>query len=565
MEARDEADRKLGMSHGMRHVVACAALVLLTVGVFSSALENEFVNFDDWPLIENNGAIRSLSWPTVGRAFTHLNNDTWLPLRMLSYAVDYEVWGLNAFGYHLTNIALHSANVVLVYAVLLRLVGGAPLAWLGAALFAVHPVQVEAVSWAAGRRDVLYGCFFLWSLLAFLWYEEGRRWRRGAYVASVLLFAAAMLSKASGMMLPAVLGLIVLLSRDEKGTAVWRRLRVCVPHGLVAAAMVAVHFHVAQQAGVVKPTALGQRVASMPWAFATYWRLLFLPVHLSTPHARPPVSWADEFGVAVASLAAFVAVLALVWWSAPLRRTAVLWLGWWFLLLLPVSQIIPLSMLVAERYLYMPIVGACAFGAALLGDLAKARRRLVVACAVAVLALMAVTTHARNRVWANSREFWHDGVAKWPGAPVPRIGLAAVYIENGSPLRAWRLYMDVLLPGGTAWSERDEHRSLVRQGMLMTYDRVGRRLERRGRSDEALAVYERTASVWPRRVDVHARLAEAYERRGMREAAHTQVARARGLYEEQRENGDEAFRTLVQRYPWVDGWMKRREGGPVLR
>ncbi len=194
------------------HVVGAIALVALTAGTFSNALQNEFVNFDDWPLIEHNAQIRSLTWDNVGRMFTELStNQAWLPLRVLSYAVDYHFWGLNAFGYHLTNLVLHTANVLLVYAVLRWIVRRGLMAWLGAACFAVHPVQVESVTWASGRRDVLYAFFFLLSLLSFLRYLRGGKWRRWCYGASVAFFVLAMLSKASAMMLPALLVLIVLL------------------------------------------------------------------------------------------------------------------------------------------------------------------------------------------------------------------------------------------------------------------------------------------------------------------------------------------------------------------
>jgi 4-amino-4-deoxy-L-arabinose transferase-like glycosyltransferase len=559
--------RRPRFSAGFWHAISAIALVVLTLGTFSNALRNEFVNFDDWPLIEHNELIRSLAAKDVIRVFTDLSNQqAWLPLRVLSYSVDYHFWGLNAFGYHLTNMLLHAANVLLVYTFLCRLLRRWPLALLGAAWFAVHPVQVEAVTWASGRRDVLYGLFFLLGLLAFLRFDDGGRRRWGYYVASLVCVVLVMLSKASGMVLPAILVLFVLLYERE-GRRLGKRLWACVPHGVLAGGLMVAHVMIAQQQGVMKALELHKRMVSVPWIHATYFRLLFFPVHLSTPHAMHAVLW-WQTGLIVWPLVAVVVVVAAIWWAAPNRRLALFGLGWWFLLLLPVSQVVPLSILAAERYLYMPLVGACALGASLVGWLAERRRLrgVVIGCAVVVLGLFAAATRARNRTWRNAWVFWQDGVSKWPRASVPRIGLAAVYVQRGQPLRAWRQYVGLLTPDeGPTGTDNPEIRNLVRTGVLLSYDRSARRLEARGEVADARGVYERAARLWPQRVDVQIRLAEFYERHGMREAALAQLVRVRRLYERQAEDHPEEFEQMHLRFPWVRGWLERRRRGPVLQ
>jgi protein O-mannosyl-transferase len=555
------ASRATGPSRGFCHTVAVIGLLVLTAGTFVNALRNGFVTFDDWVLVEQNAMIRSLSVPQVVRMFTHLQNDTWLPLRVLSYAVDYRFWGMDPFGYHLTNILLHMANALLVYALLVRLLGRWPLAWLGAAWFAVHPVQVESVTWIAGRRDVLYAFFFLLSLHAFLAFLRASKHRRWLYVASLGAFVAAMLSKASGMMLPAVL--VLLVAVIESGGDLRRRLWACLPHAVVSVVLTGAHLAIAHQAGIIKPLAFGQRLASVPWIFATYWRLLFFPVHLSTPHAMAPLAW-TEVGRILGCTIAVVGVVALVWWAAPRRTMALFCLGWWFLLLLPVAHLLPLSILVAERYLYLPLVGACLFGAELVGRLAQGRLRpLVAACALLLVALFAVASHSRNRVWKDSQAFWQDGLSKWPRSPLPRLGLAVVSVEQGRLEDAWARYMSVLSPGDPAMYPQPEHREQVRGGVIRCYDRVARRLEAAGKPAEALEVLQQTASLFPKRVDVAARLTEAYERQGLRQAAASQLARAKQLYAEQQEDAALA-RELGTQFPWLREWMERRRLGPLL-
>lgn len=526
--------RPLGLSPAFWHAVACVTLVVLTAGTFSNALHNRFVDYDDWFLVEENDRIRSLGWDSISTILTHRSSQgVWLPLRELSYAVDYAVWGLNPFGYHLTNVLFHCANVVLVYAFLFWLLRRQPLAWIAAAWFAVHPVQAESVTWISGRRDVQYGFFFLLSLLAFIHgearYRRGQRWA-WHYAASLACLFAALLTKASAMMLPAVLVLGIVLF-DKSREPLWQRLAICIPHGVVAAGLAAVHFAIARSADVVKVRAVGQGVANMAWAFAMYLRLLFFPIHLATPHSRVPLQWGTDLKVIAADAAAVLALVAAAWLLAPRRRLATFCLGWWFLVLFPVSNLIPISMLAAERYLYMPIVGACALGAYHVGELGKRWPKAAGVLACIVLALFAVKTRDRNRVWFDGRTFWMDGVSQWPGSPITRIGLAASHLDANEPMKAWRQYERVLEPRGMAHSTNPEHLPMVHAGLLECYDRVARRLEADGKHQEALRVYETAVKQMPRRVALRLALAEAYERRAMPDKAREQRDAIRDIQE----------------------------------
>jgi len=524
--------RWLGLSPAFWHAAACVSLVVLTAGTFSNALRDQFVSYDDWFLVEENTRIRSLSPAKVADLFIRRSSQgAWQPLRELSYAFDYAVWGLDPFGYHLTNLVLHSANVALVYALVLWLLRRQPLAWIAAAAFAVHPVQVEAVTWVAGRRDVLYGFFFLLSILAFLWgeraYRQGRRWA-WPYAASLVCLLLALLSKPSAVMLPALLVLAIVLFDDSRDP-LWVRLAVVAPHGLIALAIAIVQFVCASDAKVVKSRAIGTQLASMPWTFATYWRLLFFPVHLATPHSRVPLTWAYERQTILICLAAWIGVLVLLWVAAPRRIIAVFCLGWWFIILLPVSNLLSLSMLVAERYMYMPIIGLCALGADIVGSAWERRPKIVTVCAVAVLAALVWRTHTRNPVWYDGRSFWRDGVTKWPRSPVTRIGLAASHLDANAPVLAWEQYKKIVDTRGMAHSQNPEHTSLVNAGLNECYDRTARFYEARGRVDEALAVYEAVVNQMPHDPKPRIKLAEAYERHGQHAKAREQLDAVRKM------------------------------------
>lgn len=558
MSASREPRDRPRLSRPFRHALACLSLAALAVGTFAHALRSDFVDFDDYYLVMHNARIRSLSWEHVSSILVYRSPEgAWLPARELSYSLDYAVWGLDPFGFHLTNLALHAANVLLVYALLCWLLRRQSLAWLAAAWWVVHPVQAASVAWVSGRRDVLYGFFFLLAFLSFVGSE--RRWRQGRswawlYAASLVCLLLSLLSKAAGMMLFALLALVVVMF-EQGEEPLWQRLLVCLPHAVITAGVVGIHLWVARQANVVKSVFLGDRLPSVPYVLASYWRLALFPVQLSTPYARTPLAWPrDQWLVlgTTALLAAVVAAVVAAVWRRRASRQVVFCVAWWFLMLLPVSNLVPLSNLLADRYLYLPLVALCALGAELVGRVwSRGRRGVVLGCALAVVAVLAAGASSRARVWSDSLTFWRDGVAKWPGAPVPRIGMASASLDTNRPEAAWWQYMHVVRPSGMAWSQNEDHLTLVRAGVLHCYDRVARRWEAAGRHDEALDVYETVVRLMPNEVGPRAELVRAYERRGRLDKAREQI---------------EALRKLDEHYEGLDDWLRRLEakrGGPT--
>jgi len=519
----------------LHHAAACALLVALTGVAFRGALTAEFVYYDDPRLVEKNELIRSLGADNVREMFIpsfeeseERSQPAWLPFRVLSYAVDYHFWGLNAFGYHLTNLALHMANVLLAYAVLVWVLRRPDMALLGAAWFAVHPVQVEAVTWVSGRRDVLYGFFALLTVLAFAAYErrEGR-WRWGLYAASIVCCASSLLSKASAMMLPAALvASVIVLGQRREGLR--RRLTALAPHLVMAAAAVAVHLAVASSGGVVKDSVLGTRVASVPWALGAYLRLIFFPVGLATPYGGVPLAFSDT-GRILASSAAVLGALAVGWWAASRRQVAVFGMAWWLLFLLPVSNVVPLSTLLAERYLYMPLLGVCIVAGDALDRLQGRLRRVGLVCGLAAAFCLAALTHDRQAAWQNTLSFWRQGVGEWPAGPVGRLGLGMARLGCQYPEQAWDQYTRVAIAGREAWSIGPSHVRYYKRGLRRCYDRVGRAKEGRGDVAGAIRIYQEALRLLPGEPKPRVRLGEAYERAGLIAKALQEAHAVKGM------------------------------------
>ena len=184
------------------------ALVLLTLAVFAPVLGHEWLVYDDDLYLTANPNLR-LGWSPEGIAwaFTTFHGANWFPLTWLSWMLDFEIFGMQARGFLATNLLLHSAATLLLFLALLRMTGRAGRSAFVAAVFAVHPLHVESVAWAAGRKDPLSGLFFASVLLVWAGGEAVPAARRRVALVTALL-AAGLLAKPTLLTLPFVLVLL---------------------------------------------------------------------------------------------------------------------------------------------------------------------------------------------------------------------------------------------------------------------------------------------------------------------------------------------------------------------
>src|SRR5262249_61746098 len=172
----------------MRFVIGLA-LVVVTLAVYRPVSTYSFVNLDDPIYVQDNPLLDACPL----RAFTTIHAGYWIPLTWLSYQLDYKLYGLAAGGYHQTNLLLHAANVLLLFLLLCRLTGATLPSGFAAALFALHPLQVESVAWVTERKDVLSTFFGLLALHAYTGYATRPGMAR--YLLVLLWLALALLAK----------------------------------------------------------------------------------------------------------------------------------------------------------------------------------------------------------------------------------------------------------------------------------------------------------------------------------------------------------------------------------
>src|SRR5271166_1430912 len=205
---RPNIESLLVESPRQRNLVICLVLALATLALYSPAIGHPFIfNYDDDCYVIDNAHVQAgVVWETVRWALTSTECSNWHPLTWLSHALDGELYGLNPSGHHATNVLIHALNVVLLFLLLAWATGAAGRSLLVAALFAVHPFNVESVAWVAERKNVLSTLFFLLALAAYGWYARRPTVKR--YGVLAILFVLGLASKPMVITLPCVLLLL---------------------------------------------------------------------------------------------------------------------------------------------------------------------------------------------------------------------------------------------------------------------------------------------------------------------------------------------------------------------
>ena len=436
----------------------------LSLGLFAATLllylptaRNSFVNYDDNRYITDNLHVQAgLSWVTFRWAWTTFEQANWHPVTWLSHALDCQLFGLHAAGHHLVNAALHGVNVALLFLLLIAATGKLGRSVLVAALFAVHPLNVESVAWAAERKSVLCMLFFFLALGAYGWYV--RRpfvWR---YVLIAVLFALGLASKPMVITLPFVLLLLDFWPLQRvagwEGPSLFfavepKSTRQCVLEKLPLFAMSAVSAVitlVAQRAGgamvPLMMLPLYVRVENAIHSCVAYLWMALWPVKLAPfyPGNEPSV-W--QLGLSLVFLAA---VSAQVWRA---RRTrSYLLIGWlWYVgTLVPMIGIVQVGgQGMADRYTYLPLIGIFVAAVWGLADIAEAVKlkplwtAIPVACVLAVFTLLTVR---QISFWKSSLDLWSHTLAVTEDNFVAEDNMGVTLSSLNRPAEALKYFLN---------------------------------------------------------------------------------------------------------------------------
>jgi len=414
-------------------------IVLITFGIYSNSLNNEFIDYwDDHIYVTGNELVKSLSFNNIKLIFSTIFWTDYYPVSLLTYAIDYHFWELNPLGYHITNVFLHSINAFLIFLIIITLVKSTIAAYITSTIFIIHPVNVETVVWISERKNLLS---FLFLLIAFYLYIRSHKEKQTFfYIASIIAYIFALLSKSMVLMFP-----LILLLYDFCFTRKILKLKIIdkIPFfflSIIFAAITIIAFK-GSAAFISHNEDLYYRIVGMLRIFATYIGKVSIPLNLNN-------FYVNYISLSVFDLEVLVAILVLLlityfsYKSYKKDKVIFFCVLWFFLNLIPVSNIIPISPWMADRYLYYPSLGFSFFIALLYLkgsqiNLSKSKFRLnnlkipVLVLLSMLIIVFSYLTLQRIKVWENSTTLWQDCVKKDSRNSLAHAYLGGVYMKDG--------------------------------------------------------------------------------------------------------------------------------------
>ena len=534
-------------------------IIAFTCVVYADSLKNSFLG-DDAGTIVNNAFIKSgKNLPLVfSRAYLTSLKDldlsgvrnmgagelSYRPVATLSYFIDYHIWKLNPFGYHLTNLLLHTINALLLFS-LANLITGKPItALLVSLLFALHPVNTEAVNTVSFRPNLLAFLFFVSSLIFYIWAGKSKGIKKtGSYCVSLGLFFLALFSKEMAATLPFIL---ILYDYYFVSAAKRQSLAVNFKSRYLAYFLVLIIYLWLWGVVFKNPNPLPKypgggfytNILTMSTVVANYIRWLIMPVRLHFMVTEPHLVLRQFSSVVLVSALIIIACLAI---AIRIRKTAKemsFAIIWFFVTLLPVANIFPIRYIVALRYLYIPIAGFCLFlpllqlkisalkGSGALPGIVKKINRVAI---IVILLFYSVLSGFRNLAWRNDVTLWSEITNWYPDNHFAHYGLGAAFLKSGQADKAMEEFKISLrlnpkeakahhfLAGCYAdrgmWEPAiKEYENTLEFKPLdpQVYCNLGDLYAKTGRNDKAAKAYQKAIEIDPKYLEAYNNLAAVY-------------------------------------------------------
>jgi tetratricopeptide (TPR) repeat protein len=376
------------------------------------------------------------------------------PLRTLSYALDYSLFGLNTTGYHVTSLMLHILVSITLYYIILNLFNLSSVSLLGAVIFAIHPVNVEAVSWLSSRADLIGFLFFNISLLYYIYYRKHPN--SAKYLVFSLIFSfLAYLGKEAMISLPGMIILYDYVTRQKKSVKEFLRshINAWLMFSLLCLAYLVLRFAITggmSQGQSWWGVSVYSNFLMMLKVTAIYLKLLLFPFELNFYYVIEPVFTLFDPRVMLSILTILLSVVTIIYFHRKNRIIFYLLL-WFYLGLVPIANIVPFSFsMMAERFMYMPSAGpiiAVAYGFYSLYRGVSVERWKKVCCIFflgVVISTFSYCTYRRNDVWQNNETLWVNVIENYPNAHVAHNRLGIAYFDQDRLDEAIKEYKEAI-------------------------------------------------------------------------------------------------------------------------
>jgi Tfp pilus assembly protein PilF len=529
-------------------------LLVISIGiVYAQSLQFDFVTYDDYELVVQNGDFLSRISNVVTSFTTHVftthraESGYYRPILLISYIFDYQLWGLNPFGYHLTNFLLHGCTAVIVFLFIERLVKNQFAALLGSMLFALHPLQTESVAWVAGRNDVLLGFFVTVMLLSYLYYRENVGSKRLYLIVSVVAFTFALFTKESAAFYLLLIPLLEICVEKKKASKEGF-LNILPFLGVVVVYLIARWSVIGELIGAERmygTLPLVDRLRQVPAIISEHCALVVLPMQLSIVHPLEQLRWfVSPWTIVALMIPSFLLVAAWYCW----RKDGVLCFGMLCFLagLVPVLGIFPVAVPILEHRLYLPLVGVTIVAARIVSLISVPKLRSVVTVMLGlVVIVLAFASYVRLPVWRDSTTLWMDAIEKAPTVSRSYFNLAGYYFEHqqyDSTARLLKKYIELKPDDFLGYSKlrqtyflagRYEDAGLVNRQIIAhnpsnpnRYLEAGMMYEQLQRYDSAVALYNEGLRVDSNVFDLHYHLAMIHQQMNDTQVAEFHFKRA---------------------------------------
>jgi tetratricopeptide (TPR) repeat protein len=496
-------------------IIVVLMLIILTLGVYWPVQDYEFVNFDDNLYVADNYLTQSgLTYQGIIKTFTDVHTGHWHPLTILSHMLDWQLFGDNAGGHHWTSVIIHILNTILLF-IFFRYVTGA--IWKSAflaALFAIHPLNVESVAWIAERKNVLSTFFWILTMLFYVWYVKQPNWKR--YLSVFFSFALGLMSKPMLVTLPFVLLLLdywplnrttitkvnanqadtsmLPIKREKISFLILEKIPLFVLIGLV----IYVTLYAQKIFGAIASRdsfPLSERIGNAIVSYGLYMKKLFWPVDLAVFY--PYVDIAIWQVLVAALLITIITILVCRYF----RDYPYLPVGWfWYLgTLVPVIGLIQVgSHAMADRCAYVPFIGLfviIAWGAEHILSKAISLKKLFIFATVFIILLFTVATYNQIKLWRNTVTLFEDALKNNPKNALAHniLGLEAA---NRGDYNLALSHFSVVMK--------------IKPNLDTTYNNIGNVLLKMGRRQDAIKQYEKALELNNKAADVHYNLGTVF-------------------------------------------------------
>jgi len=496
-------------------------LVTACFATFGRIANNGFINYDDGIYLLENSHIQSgISMENIRWAFTTFESSNWHPLTWLSHMLDWKLFGANAGGHHWVSLLFHIGSVIFLFLFLFKTTNSLWPAAFAAALFALHPLRVQSVAWAAERKDVLSMFFGMAALYAYASYAMSSK--KSSYFLCLALFAFALMSKSMLVTLPFVfllldywpLGRLRVFSESAEGVSktIGKLLEEKIPFFALSLASCVITLW-AQWETSVENLPFSLRVINATIAYTTYLVKTFFPINLAVYY---PFVGSFPLWKILGSLFILTAItLGVIFY---LKKLPFLFVGWfWYLgTLIPVSGLVSVNAPMADHYTYLPSVGIAimiSWGLHILTIRNESRQKIWFAGGITVLCLFSILTFRQCGYWKNSISLFHHALKVTKNNDLAHNNLASALFYEGKINEALEHFSQAIA---------------IAPGAQMPYYNRGTLYAQQGLYQQAVDDFTRAISLLPKNV-------QAYNNRGV-------VLTKMGLYQKALDDFNEAIR-----------------------